>query len=186
MKWHAIYSTPSGEFRATLGIDAALIEAFCPVERLHRGWARQKTASLRNARIGDRLPSVNSRVSPQLEIIIKPLFSRYLFARFDSGRDLGRVLKIDGVADVLRINGKLGYVDERMVDALRCAKENGVFDRTSNRLALEDGAEVEIKDPKYAGLVARVKASRSKDRIRIILDNGMVMSVPANKVAKTG
>ncbi len=46
-------------------------------------------------------------------------------------------------------------------------------------------AQVEIKDPRYEGLIAKVKASRSKDRIRVILDDGMIMSVPANKVANT-
>jgi transcriptional antiterminator RfaH len=165
VKWHAIYSTPAGEFRAMLGIDAAHIEAFCPVERLRAPGRSHKR---------------------DVQVVIRPLFPRYLFARLDGGRDLGRVLEIDGVADVLRINGRPGYVDERLVDALRRAQELGVFDRTNNRLALEEGAEVEIKDPRYEGLIAKVKASRSKDRIRVILDNGMIMSVPANKVAKAG
>lgn len=165
MKWHAIRSTQGGELRATLGIDAAHMHAFCPVERLRAPGRRHKRA---------------------IAVVIRPLFPRYLFARFDAGRDLGRILEVEGVEDVLRINARLGDVDELLVDALRRAQQLGVFDRTNNRLALEEGAEVEIKDPRYEGLIAKVRASRSKDRIRVILDNGMIMNVSANKVEKAG
>jgi transcription antitermination factor NusG len=164
VKWHAIYSTPAGEFRAMLGIDAAHIEAFLPVERVRCAGRYQR----------------------DMKVAIRSLLPRYLFARFDAGRDLGRVLQVDGVEDVLRVNEKLSCIDDHLIEAMRRAQELGVFDRTTNRLALEEGATVEIKDKRMEGLIARVKASRAKDRIRVILDNGMVMSVPANRVAKAG
>lgn len=165
MKWHAIRSTPNGEFRAMLGIDAAHIQAFCPVERV-------------------RVPARHSR--RPVRTAIRPLFQGYLFACFDAGRDLGRVLEIEGVEDVLRIEGKLGHVDERRIEALRRAQELGAFDRTANRLALEEGARVEIKDPRLAEFIGKVRAARSKDRVRVALANGMIMNVSADKVAKVG
>ena len=107
--WHAIYSTPNGEGRACLGIEAAGYKAFYPVERLRYRLHRQTEAT---------------------GIFIKSLFPRYLFAQFDAGRDHGAILEIDGVHEVLRQGNSILRVPEMAIEAMRHAQEVGMFDRS--------------------------------------------------------
>lgn len=179
MKWHAIRSTPSGEFRAMLGIDAAHIEAFLPVEKV---WG----------------PERKGRKTK----VLRPLIPRYLFACFDAGRDLGKILEIDGVDDVLRIDGKLGYANEDRIAELKRSQEVGGFDKTTRHLNLIAGEKVSVvdrrigdiegnfenwrDDPAVTKFARKIRAARVKDRARVAWGNGMVLNVPADKVAKTG
>jgi transcription antitermination factor NusG len=179
LKWHAIRSTPSGEFRAMLGIDYARIEVFLPVEKM---WG----------------PERKGRKTK----VLRPLIPRYLFARFDAGRDLTRILEVDGVDDVLRIDGKLGYANEELVAELKRSQEVGGFDRTARHLNLTAGERLKIgdrrigdieghfenwrDDPAVTKFARKLRATRAKDRIKFALANGMIMNVPANKAEKAG
>jgi transcription antitermination factor NusG len=159
-EWHAIKSKPGAEGRALIGIEASGMGAFLPVElirKTHRG---------------------------EREVTWKPLFPGYLFACCEPSRDLPRLLEIDGVVDVLRPGGRLARVPDRAIEAIRKAQEMGAFDYTRAGWFLTAEDKVRILGGPFAGLVARIKSAKSKNRIEVIVDFVHKITVGIDKLEK--
>jgi len=148
-QWYCAFCTPQGEARAKLGIEAAGFEAFLPVERI-RGPL-----------------SVKRR---QHAVMARPLFPRYLFAYFDAGTDHHKIIAIDGIEHLLQNAGKLVKVPQSTIDVFRNLQRAGVFDRVDPMSGLKSGDAVKITEGPFAGLIARVKSARSRDRIKVLLE----------------
>ena len=162
-EWHTIRAKPNAEARVFIGLMAARLEACMPVEMLrttHRG---------------------------EQGLTWRPLFPRYLFARFDPSIDLARVNALDGITNVLRPGGHFAPIPEAAILALQQAQLAGIFDRTiTHTAALRHGDTVRITEGPFAGLIARVAAAKAKYRITILLDKIHKLSVPIDKLQRLG
>jgi hypothetical protein len=143
--WYPVRTRPGAEGKAFVGLEAAHMQVYLPVELL-RITLRRRT-----------------------EVQWRPLFSGHLFAVIDPSRDLEKLLKIDGVDDVVRPGGKLVPIADDVVKALRAAERRGLFDAAAAcRAPSEDDPP---PDERYAGLVARIRRARwSKARNQLLME----------------
>ena len=93
--WYACHTRSRAEKRVERMLADAGVEAYLPLIELERKWK-------------DRSKKVPF-----------PLFPSYVFARFQLG-DIHRVLKIPGVASVLRPNGYATPIREEEIESVRC------------------------------------------------------------------
>jgi transcriptional antiterminator RfaH len=132
--WHAIRARPDAEGRALVGIEAARLTGYLPVELIRKDFRGRR------------------------EVGWRPLFLGYLFARCDPQRDLARMLEIDGIADVMRS----APIADDVIEAIRTAELSGVFDST-RRPRFAEGEEVRLTGP-FAGIVAKVRSTTRRKR----------------------
>lgn len=159
--WHAIRAKPGAEGKALIGIKAARLQAFLPVERIR----------------------VQHRATAFM-LSWRPLFPGYLFAAFDPGRDLPRLLELDGVQNALRVGDQLAVIPTGVVEVLQQAQQAGMFDRTMTVAGFGLGEQVRILDGPFAGLVARVSSARAKKRIQVVVDFVHNLTVPVDKLER--
>ncbi|MEK6278984.1 MAG: transcription termination/antitermination NusG family protein [Acidobacteriota bacterium] len=95
--WYAIHTKPKQEQRAETNLRAWNIEAFTP-------------------KIKDRLRSRKVKGSNH---IIKPLFPRYVFARFNPHCCLHQVTFTRGVNTIVRFGDTLARIDDRIISVIR-------------------------------------------------------------------
>jgi transcription antitermination factor NusG len=161
LPWHAIRARPDAEGRALIGIEAAQLTGYLPVELVRKTYRRGH------------------------EIGWRPLFLGYLFARCDPTRDLRRLLEIEGVADVLRPRGVPAPIADEVIEAIRQAELAGLFDHT-RRLRFCEGEEVELPAV-FGGLIAKIKCTRPRRRLGMLVElTGLPFRVtaPADKLEK--
>jgi transcription antitermination factor NusG len=119
------------------------------------------------------------------EIGWRPLFIGYLFVRCDPERDLARLLEIEGVAEVLRMGGRLVPIADEVIEAVRTAEAFGLFD-TGVKPRFAVGEEVRLPAA-FGGLVARIKSARTRRRRGMLVELvGLPFKVtaPADKLEK--
>jgi transcription antitermination factor NusG len=142
--WHAVRARPNAEGRILIGIIAARLEGYLPVELVRKSYRRG------------------------YEIGWRPLFDRYLFVRCDSSRGLPRLLEIEGVAELLRAGDRLAPIADEVIEAIRSAEALGLFDAT-RRPRFAEGDEVRLPGA-FAGLVAKIKSARARRRSALVLE----------------
>ena len=144
--WYVVYTTVKGEFRAKLALEAQGFTVFLPVEKRWIRHARRRSHAIR------------------------PLFTRYLFVRFDINRDHWYAIKrTDGVEAILTNDSIPVRVPASIIEDLRAAQAIGVFDQTVKELNLKEGDQVRIASGPFRHFVARVKDAKSKKRVDILL-----------------
>jgi transcription antitermination factor NusG len=144
-EWHAVRLKPGAEGKALIGIGATHMVGFMPVELVrvvHRG---ERWVSWR------------------------PLFPAHIFVTIDPSQDIPKLREIDGVEDLLRPGGRLAPIAGEVIEAIRHAEQQGVFDGTSE-LRLTNGHDVLASNGSFAPLVAKIKAARwSKKRMEVLM-----------------
>ena len=144
-EWHLCRTESGAEDRVLIGVQAARMEAFLPVELVpcvHRG--RRWT-------------------------MWRPVFPGHVFAMLDPTRDIPRLKSIEGVDDLVRPNGKLVPVADDAIKALRRAERDGLFDAAANCRLPDDDAEP--LDERFTGFVTKVRRARwSKKRTALLMD----------------
>jgi len=144
--WYVVYCTIKGEFRAKLALEAQGFTVFLPVEKKWVRHARRRSHAIR------------------------PLFSRYLFVRFDINRDHWYAIKrTDGVEAILTNDSIPVRVPGSIIEDLRAAQAMGVFDQTVKELDLKEGDQVRIASGPFKHFVARVQEAKSRKRVDILL-----------------
>lgn len=150
--WYAVFTNPKQEERASRNLLAWGIETFSPRFQECR----------RNEFNG--APTYYS----------KPLFSRYIFARFEASRLLQKVWSTRGVKSVVHFSERPAQIDDELIDLIKSrVGEDGfvkVGDRVDDRLNYGD--KVLIKDgplKTFAGVFER--AVKDNDRVMILLSN---------------
>lgn len=153
--WIAIYTEPRAEVRAMREVIGLGFAAYCPVERFFRVYRGKR------------------------EMVSRPLFPRYIFAAFDPHKaDWGAINHADGVVSVLGHAGKASRVPTVWIDGVRRAEGMGVFDRTTkNPAGLKIGQNLKIGKGPFVGMqatvaefVGRLRSSRSKKRVKVLMD----------------
>jgi transcription antitermination factor NusG len=163
LQWHAISTRPNAEGRVAIGLQGARLAAYLPV-----------TLTRRTIRGRDH------------GIMWQPLFRNYIFARIDLGRDLTRVLAVDGVDSLVRgAGGKPAPIADDALEAIRAVEATGLFDH-GTRLRLAEGDVVSLPGP-WAGVIARVKSARQRRRLGLLIElTGLPFRVwaPAGRLEK--
>lgn len=109
--------------------------------------------------------------------VVEPLFSGYLFVRFDEWRDdWQRLFDVKGVEDVLSNCDRPSRIPTPWIEALRRAETAGAFDRTPDS-TFKVGDVVRIADGPFAGLTARIeqlvfklKSARASKRVKVLME----------------
>ncbi len=147
-RWYAIYTKPSSEDRADYNLSAWGVETFAP-------------------RIKERR---RSHTFGPAGYAIKPLFSRYIFARFDADKMLHKITYTRGVHSVVAFGGIPAIVDDEAIEFIRMRTgEDGYIDLDE---PFESGDEVTISDGSLRGLQGVFdRRLKDGDRVLILLTN---------------
>jgi transcription antitermination factor NusG len=172
--WSLIYSRPGGKrARLTLGrypavsLAAARTRALEAKSAIAEGRPLAAAAGMA-AYLPVELVRTNFRGSRRSEVRWRPLFPGHLFVELDPSRDLPELRKIDGVDDVVRPGGRPAPIADDVINAIRRAERDGLFDAAAGcRLV---GGEASPPDGRFAGLVAKIKSARwSKERMQLLM-----------------
>jgi transcriptional antiterminator RfaH len=169
--WFVLYLAPRAEAAVCDEVRANGFETYMPMERSIR---------------------VRRRRRVQVE---QPLFSRYLFVRFDPYRDDWQsLLHLDGVEDVLSNCDVPSRVPDAWIEALHRAEHAGAFDRRPDASPFKIGDRVRIAEGPFTGLharieqlVAKLKSSTATKRIRVLMDflgQKTMIELPVGSVEK--
>lgn len=145
-QWFAVCTHSKQEDRAYYNLQAANIECFAP-------------------RIKER--RIN-QFSGAVSYIARPLFPRYIFARFSIQSLLRKVSFTRGVLKVISFNAKPAPIDEEVIELLRARGGSDGFLTIGE--ALKAGDEVRIKDGPWKALVGVVERDlQSSERVQLLL-----------------
>jgi len=146
--WFAICTNAKQEDRAYNNLNAWGVECFNPKIKEYR----------RNQFTG---------VATQMP---KPLFPRYIFARFSASRSFHKVSFTRGVQRIVSFDDKPTPIDDEVIELLQARLDNDGFMRVGEPLKLGD--KVRVKDGPWKALVGVVERElKSNERIMILLDS---------------
>jgi len=144
-KWYAIRTRPMEEERAEINLRNWQVQTFAPKLK------ELRTSGYRN------------------QYVSKPLFSSYIFAHFDAGKQLHDINYTRGVKSVVSFGGRPVYIDDNIITLLREKMDVDGFIRRDQEL--EPGDRVRINSGPFKSLVGIFKRrTTDKDRVRILLD----------------
>jgi transcriptional antiterminator RfaH len=105
------------------------------------------------------------------DLVLRPLFPRYLFVRFDVERARWRsIFSTVGVASLLCHGEQPTCVPENVIEEIRAAERLGSFDDTAAVARLRPGDPVRITRGPFADIVGQLQSLVSADRVRVLLD----------------
>lgn len=147
-RWYAVRTHVRQEDRAEKNLKVSGIETFCPRFKDHR---------------------VNQFTSAPI-YVIKPLFPRYVFAKFAVDSWLHKVSFMRGVVNVVSFGGNPTSIDDEIIDFIRSqSKEDGLVHLGQPILV---GDQVIIKDGLFKNLVGIFdRETKDSDRVLILLAN---------------
>ena len=100
----------------------------------------------------------------------KPLFPRYIFAKFSINRSLHKISFTRGVHRVVTFDDKPAPIDDEVIELLQARVDNDGFLKVGE--ALKAGDKVRVKDGPWRALVGVVERElKSDERIMILLDS---------------
>jgi transcriptional antiterminator RfaH len=145
--WYAVYTQPHAEAKA---FEHLLRQGYSPY-----------------------LPRYRTRVSHarRRQILLRPLFPRYLFAGVDRAAMPWRpILSTFGVTDLVRTGDEPTPVPAEIVAAIREREEAGVFDRVDPQRSLRLGDLVRVTTGAFEDMVGRLVELREQDRVVVLLE----------------
>jgi len=146
--WFAVCTNAKQEERAYNNLHAWGVECFNPKIKEYR----------RNQFTG---------VATQMP---KPLFPRYIFARFSATRSLHKITFTRGVQRVVSFDEKPTPIDDEVITLLQARVDTDGFMRIGE--PLKPGDKVRVKSGPWKALVGVVEREhKSNERIMILLDS---------------
>jgi transcriptional antiterminator RfaH len=146
MQWYAIYTKPNQEERADSNLKAWKVETF-------------------NPRLKERR---KSRFTDKPTYQIKPLFSRYIFARFNPEVLLNKVRFTRGVHDVVSFGKSPTPVDDEIISIIKSQVAGDGCIQIKEEL--NAGDKVMIKGGPFENFIGIFKQElKDADRVRILL-----------------
>lgn len=134
--WYCVYVSCKSETRARMGIESIGHECFLPLEKKWVRHARYKKE------------------------VLRPLFSRYLFVRFDINKDSWwPINSVDGVERILGNDGIPSSVPGHLIATLKSAQEIGLFDETTAVKRLNKGDPVKVIAGPFRGFIAQLTST---------------------------
>lgn len=147
LSWYLIYTNPKQEDRTDKNLRAWNVETFAP--------------KLKERRYH---PYTNEPI-----YTVKPLFPRYIFARFSLATHFHKVRYTRGVLDIVGFGDGPVVVEPDVMEFLRSRVKADGFAR--NDLELEPGEKVIIKEGPFAGLSGIFERQAGDiERVRLLLE----------------
>lgn len=147
LRWYAIRSHPQQEERATVNLEAWGVETFSP--RLKKGRRNEFTG-------------VTTYFS-------KPMFTGYIFARFDADRLLHKVWYTRGVQSVISFGGSPAPIADEVIELLQAQVSEDGYIRLGEEL--KHGDKIIVTEGPLKNFVGvferRMKGS---ERVMVLLD----------------
>ncbi len=147
LSWYAIYTNPRQEDRAYENLAAWKVEAFVPKIKEYR----------------------HNLYTGKPTYIVKPLFARYIFARFCASQLFHMIRFTRGVHSIVSFGDSPTPVDDRIVDAIKARVDKEGYVSIGEELRFGD--EVMIRDGPlrdFAGIFER--HIKDGDRVMILLE----------------
>ena len=147
ISWYAVLTRPQAESTALANLLRQGYEAYLPQCRVQVSHARRR------------------------EIVLRPLFPRYLFAGLDQAVQPWRPIRSTlGVAGLVQFGDEPASVPENIIRSLREREEAGAFDRISPHQSLRVGDLVQVTEGAFEDMVGRLVELRDQDRVIVLLD----------------
>lgn len=144
--WYAVYTNPKQEDRAAYNLNAWGVETFAPKIRSRR---------------------YNEFTGRPVDTP-KPLFPRYIFARFTLTESLHKICFTRGIRSVVSFGGEPTRVDDAIIQAIRMRTGSDGLIRMDDELKYGD--EVVIKSGPFKSLVGVFERELSdSDRVSLLL-----------------
>jgi transcriptional antiterminator RfaH len=145
--WFAIYTKPRQEQRAYANLRSLNLETFFPT-------IREKSYN---------------QFTGKASFLIKPLFLRYIFARFHPGYLLHKVRNTRGVHSVVSFGNKPAEVDSSLIDIIYSRLDQDGFVNIWSEF--KAGDEVMVQDGPLRGFTAIFEREmKDSDRVSILLN----------------
>lgn len=166
-KWAVVVSKPSAEELAECCLRAEGWRTYLPrYRKLLRPMVRQQYGGLRR--------------SGKPEVVLRPLFPRYLFVELDLERDQwSGMLRLRGVSSLIWQGGLPALVAGELVDEIKASVHRQAFDDPRCRNDLRPGDAVRIEGGEFGGVIARLVSLDEAGRARVLLDIMGRIGVPA-------
>ena len=146
-QWYAVYTQPHAESKALEHLQRQGYGAYLPRYRTRVSHARRR------------------------QIVLRPLFPRYLFAAIDRATMPWRpILSTVGVTDIVRAGDEPAPVPAEIVTAIRERENTGAFDRVDSRQMLRLGELVRVTTGAFEDMVGSLVELRDQDRIVVLLE----------------
>jgi len=146
-KWYVVHTQPNAEMKASAHLRRQSYEIYVPLCRRWRRHARKR------------------------ELVLRPLFPRYIFVRFDTRSERWRpILSTVGVSGLICNGDKPVSVPDDIIDDIRAAERRGSFDDSRAVARLNPGDRVRIVRGPFADLAGQLQLLISADRIKVLLD----------------
>jgi len=159
ISWYAVYTRPQSEAKASANLLRQGYQAYLPRCRVYVSHARRR------------------------EVVVRPLFPRYLFAGLDRALMPWRPIRSTlGVAGLVQTGDEPTAVPEGIISALRERESIGAFDRLLPQQSLRLGDFVRVTEGAFEDMVGRLVELRDQDRVVVLLDL-LGRSVPAQLTA---
>jgi len=144
--WVVVYTKPNQEDLAVRNIRRQGYEAYCPTIRRNRKHARK------------------------VEIVRRPLFPSYIFAKLLAEKPQWRpLISTQGVRNVVHFNSRLGFIPESLVNQLRSYEEADLLEKMGAPV-FEPGAQVKVVEGPFRSFMAKVLSVDERGRIWLLLD----------------
>lgn len=144
-QWYAVRTKPKEEDRAYSNLQAWQVETFMP-----------KVKELHPSNVGGG------------RYVTKPLFSRYLFARFDVESQLHKINYTRGVQSVVSFGGSPVSIDDKVIDLIKEQIDDDGFIRIDDFRA---GDSVRINSGPLQNIEGVFERKlKDKDRVKILLN----------------
>jgi transcriptional antiterminator RfaH len=147
-RWYAIHTKPKEEERANSNLQSWKVETFTP--------------RIKEQRV--------NKLAGKTTSVIKPLFPRYIFARFDASKMLHKIYYTRGVHSVVSYGDSPVPVDDEAIAFIQSRIEKDGFIKFDDDLL--PGDEVMIKAGPLKGFNGVFSRSiKDTDRVMILLKN---------------
>jgi transcriptional antiterminator RfaH len=145
--WYVVQTHAHAEPKAAENLRRQGYEIYLPQNRRWRSHARRR------------------------EVVLRPLFPRYMFIAFDIERTRWRsIFSTFGVTSLICHGDMPTRVPEGVVDEIKIAESAGTFDDARMVARLKPGDPVRIACGPFADLIGQLQSLVSGDRVRVLLE----------------
>lgn len=146
-RWYLIYTNPKQEDRASQNLLAGGIETLAPLmkARRHKPFTGEPFA------------------------VVKPLFPRYIFARFDLNSAYHKVRFTRGVHSLVVFGGGPAIVDDEIIDFIKSRVGSDGLVRIND--GLKSGDPVVVREGPFKGVTGVFEREmQDPERVRVLLE----------------
>jgi transcriptional antiterminator RfaH len=144
MKWHVLVTRSRHEKKSAQLLTSKGLEVYLPLQKVMRQWSDRK------------------------KLVDVPLFSGYIFIRYDESRRQ-EVLNVPGIVRFVRYDKQDATIPEDQVRAIRMAIDEDI-EMDVTELRFTEGEEIRIISGPFRGVYGKIINYNSRKKIMISID----------------